>query len=198
MAKEHNFIHPDLTSFLFLYISCHFQCWLKNIKAKSFNVKIHHRQITNHLNNPILSHLYEVAEFILKFIQRLRPFISRTTINTANDKMTIKNQITGSVKVIYPKLTLMTFLYRYRWGEWVSATVTLWRKRNDRLTRMKTDLEIELNIQMPNAFPLPEEQYLLVSKIRKYRACNIKPTSKHWPRRTITQHLEAWGYFSQS
>lgn len=90
MAKEHNFIHPDLTSFLFLYISCHFQCWLKNIKAKSFNVKIHHRQITNHLNNPILSHLYEVAEFILKFIQRLRPFISRTTINTANDKMTYK------------------------------------------------------------------------------------------------------------
>lgn len=117
MAKEYNFIHPNLTSFLFLYI-CHFQCWSKNIKAKSFNLKIHHRQITNHLNALILSHLYEVAEFILKFIQRLQPFtfISRIIINTANDKikMTIKYQITGSAKVIYPKQTLMTFLYRYR------------------------------------------------------------------------------------
>lgn len=64
---------------------------------------------------------------------------------------------------------------------------------------MKTDLEIELNIQMPDAFPLPEEQYLLVGKIQKYRTCNIKSTSlpntvQEEPSLNI---LEAWDYFAK-
>lgn len=40
------------------------------------------------------------------------------------------------------------------------ATVTTWRERNDRvwLTRVKTDLEIELRAQTPDTFLLQEEQ----------------------------------------
>lgn len=79
-----------------------FLCQSKNIKAKSFNLRIHHKQIINHLNNPLFSHLYKV-EFFLKFIQRPQPstFTSRATTNTANDMMAIKTRLTQTQPKLY-------------------------------------------------------------------------------------------------
>lgn len=125
-------------------------------KARSFNLRFHHKPLINHLNNPLFSRCLKVAEFLFKvypkvstfyfFLQNYHQPIQQTTgwLWKSDYQRLSQSYTSKTASHDFPLENTYVNIDRESKRQ-RQPLLTIWRKRNDRvwLARLNTDLKAQ-------------------------------------------------------